>query len=45
MKAVSLEVGDSVYFTIGDVPGTLLVVPVETASAWFDAGRRSSRPS
>lgn len=39
LKAVRLQQGDEVYFTTGEVPGTLLIVPVEIASTWFERGR------
>ncbi len=41
MKAVDLQPGDAVYLQANpDVPGTVLIVPVEMATRWFEAGRR-----
>jgi antitoxin component of MazEF toxin-antitoxin module len=42
MKAVDLQPGDAVYLQANpDVPGTLMVVPMEIATRWFEAGRRT----
>jgi antitoxin component of MazEF toxin-antitoxin module len=44
MKSVDLRPGDSVYLQANpDVRGTLLVVPMELATRWFEAGRQADR--
>lgn len=41
MNPVDLRPGDSVYLQANpDAPGTLMIVPVEMAARWFNAGRR-----
>jgi len=46
MKLVHLQPGDSVYLQVNpDVPGTLVLVPVEMAARWFDTGRCADRKS
>jgi AbrB family looped-hinge helix DNA binding protein len=43
LRAADLKAGDSVYFIAGDdPPGTVLIVPVEIATRWFEHGRRNS---
>jgi hypothetical protein len=44
MKLVHLTPGDEVYLQVNpDLEGTLLVVPVEVATRWFEAGRRADQ--
>lgn len=44
MKMVDLRPGDEVYLQINpDLEGTLLVVPAEVATRWFEAGRRAEQ--
>lgn len=42
MSRVHLRPGDEVYLQVNeDPPGTLLVIPMEIATAWFEAGRQA----
>jgi antitoxin component of MazEF toxin-antitoxin module len=42
MKLVHLHIGDEVYLQVNDdPPGTLLIVPMEIATDWFERGRRA----
>ena len=44
MKMVDLRPGDEVYLQVNpDLEGTLLVIPVEVATRWFEAGQEASR--
>lgn len=43
MKAVDLRPGDAVYLQASpDTEGTLMIIPVELATKWFETGRRAS---
>jgi bifunctional DNA-binding transcriptional regulator/antitoxin component of YhaV-PrlF toxin-antitoxin module len=45
LHAVRLKAGDSVYVMEADEPaGAILVIPVEMASRWFEAGRKAATP-
>ena len=44
MRLVALEPGDQVYLQVNpDHEGTLVVVPVEIATRWFNLGRETER--
>jgi antitoxin component of MazEF toxin-antitoxin module len=41
MTRVHLRPGDGVYLQVSDdPPGALLVIPLEVATKWFEAGRK-----
>ncbi len=41
MRSVHLRPGDEVYVQVSDdPPGTLLVIPMEIATTWFEQGKR-----
>jgi antitoxin component of MazEF toxin-antitoxin module len=43
MSRVHLRPGDEVYLQVNDdPPGTLLVIPMEIATKWFETGKRAS---
>ncbi len=43
MKRVHLRVGDEIYLQVNDdPPGTLLLIPMEVATEWFEKGRRAA---
>ena len=44
LQAAGLAPGDSVYLQAAEDPvGAVLVVPVEVAARWFEAGRANER--
>lgn len=44
LRAANLEPGDAIYVQVNDdPPGTILLVPMEIAAAWFELGRRRDR--
>ena len=44
LHAASLEAGDAVYFQVNDeLAGSILVVPMEVATRWFELGQRAER--
>jgi antitoxin component of MazEF toxin-antitoxin module len=44
MKLVRLEPGDQVYLQVNpELPGTLIVIPVEIATRWFELGRTADQ--
>jgi len=44
LQAARLESGDAVYvIVIEDPPGSILVVPMEVATRWFELGRQADQ--
>lgn len=44
LGAAGLAAGDSVYVqAVEDPPGAVLIVPVEIAARWFEAGKAGDR--
>jgi AbrB family looped-hinge helix DNA binding protein len=44
LSAAGLAGGDLVYVqAVEDPPGAVLIVPVETAARWFEAGKAGER--
>lgn len=43
---LNIEIGDSVYFARSEeVPGAMLVIPVELVADWIERGRRATHES
>lgn len=43
MKRVHLRPGDEVYLQVSDDPaGTLLLIPMEIATRWFERGKKAT---
>lgn len=46
LKACGLTAGDQVYLLAhDDPPGSVLIVPIETAVRWFEQGKQASGTS